>query len=163
MPKIVLTTLINAPIEICFDLARSIDLHKISTAKTKEEAIDGITTGLIGLDEFVTWRASHFGFKQKLTSKITGFQKPIYFKDEQIKGIFKSFCHEHKFEQTNQGVIMTDIFDFQSPLGVFGKFFNYVILKKYLIKLLTERNAVIKQFAESDEWKKVLTIGEYHY
>lgn len=161
MPKIVLTTILNAPIEICFDLSRSIDLHKISTAKTSEEAIDGVTTGLIGLNEFVTWRASHFGFKQKLTSKITEFQKPTYFKDEQIKGIFKSFYHEHKFEQTEQGVLMTDVFDFHTPLGVLGKIVNRLILTRYLTKLLAERNAVIRQFAESDEWKKVLNREEY--
>ncbi|MFC6102807.1 SRPBCC family protein [Olivibacter domesticus] len=48
MPVIELTTLIDADINICFDLARSIDLHTISTKKTKEQAIAGVTTGLIG-------------------------------------------------------------------------------------------------------------------
>lgn len=60
MPKIELTTEINAPIEICFDLSRSIDLHQLSTAKTNEKAIKGVTAGLIGPDESVTWEAVHF-------------------------------------------------------------------------------------------------------
>ena len=66
MPKIEITTEINSTLEICFDLARSIDLHKISTAKTNEEAISGRTTGLIELNESVTWEATHFGIKQKI-------------------------------------------------------------------------------------------------
>jgi ATP-dependent protease ClpP protease subunit len=95
MPLIEITTEINAPIEICFDLARSIALPVISTAKTNERAISGRTTGLIHLHEFVTWGAMDFGIKQKLTSKITAYNHPIYFKHEQGKGAFKFFHHHH--------------------------------------------------------------------
>ena len=112
MPKIELTTEIFSTIEICFDLSRSIDLHKISTVKTNEQAIAGTTTGLINLNEFVTWQATHFGIRQRLTSIITAFDRPAYFKDEQQKGSFKSFYHEHKFEQLNEKVIMKDVFEF---------------------------------------------------
>ena len=51
MPRIETTTLINAPIEICFNLARSVDLHKISTSKTKEYVVNGRKKGLIEIDE----------------------------------------------------------------------------------------------------------------
>ncbi|WP_345742944.1 hypothetical protein [Algibacter lectus] len=71
MPKIKLQTKIKATRNIVFDLSRSIDLHKISTEHTNEEAIAGKTSGLIGIDESVTWRAKHFGVYQNLTSKIT--------------------------------------------------------------------------------------------
>ena len=66
MTLIKLETNINAPIERVFDLARSIDLHKISTAHTNEQAIAGKTSGLIGMDESVIWRAKHFGIYQNL-------------------------------------------------------------------------------------------------
>lgn len=79
MPKIEIITEINSTIDICFDLSRSIDLHKISTAKTNEEAIAGRTTGLINLNETVTWQATHFGVRQKLTSQITAFNRPFFF------------------------------------------------------------------------------------
>jgi ligand-binding SRPBCC domain-containing protein len=156
MPKIELHTKINAPILICFDLARSIDLHKISTAKSNEEAIDGTISGIINLNETVTWQATHFGIKQKLTSKISAFESPIFFKDEQINGIFKYLKHEHHFNQEENHVLMTDIFIFESPFGIFGKIFNYLILKNYLKNLLATRNQIIKEYAESDKWKLVL-------
>jgi len=156
MPKIELTTEINSTIDICFDLSRSIDLHKISTQRTNEQAIKGKTSGLINLNEFVTWQATHFGIRQKLTSKITEYDRPKYFKDEQQKGAFKSFYHEHRFEQIDDKVIMTDIFEFQSPLGILGKIFNKLILTNYLRKFLIDRNTVIKEFAETDKWKKLL-------
>jgi len=155
MPKIEITTEINAPIELCFDLARSIDLHKISALNTHEKAIDGKTEGLIGLNEYVTWQATHFGIKQKLTSRICTFERPYYFVDEQVKGIFKSLYHEHIFEQVGDQVIMKDIFDFQSPLGICGRLFNRFVLKDYLKKFLITRNHTIKEFAETDRWKEL--------
>jgi ligand-binding SRPBCC domain-containing protein len=158
MPIIELTTTIKAPISLCFDLSRSIDLHKISTAKTNEKAIVGITTGLISLNETVTWQATHFCVKQKLTTKITAFDRPYFFVDEQIKGIFKSIYHEHKFEQVGEDVIMTDIFNFKSPLGILGKIFNKIILTNYLKRFLIERNNVIKEFAETNKWKVLIKI-----
>jgi len=161
MPKIELITEINASIEVCFDLARSIDLHRISTAHTSEEAISGTTSGLIGLNEYVTWRATHFGIKQTLTSKITGFERPYYFVDEQIQGAFKSIHHVHKFEETNGLVTMTDFFEFSTPYGIFGKLFNVIILTSYLRKLLVKRNEIIKQYAETDQWKLVLDERKY--
>jgi ligand-binding SRPBCC domain-containing protein len=156
MPKIELTTAISAPIEICFDLARSIDLHQISTATTKERAVAGRLSGLIAINEFVTWEATHFGIKQRLSSKITAFDRPHYFVDEQVKGIFKSIYHVHKFEQLGNQVRMTDVFEFQSPFGIFGRAFNSLILTNYLEKLLVHRNNIIKEFAETDKWKTIL-------
>ena len=156
MPKIQLVTEIKSSLDICFDLSRSIDLHKISTAQTNEEAIDGTTSGLIGLGECVTWQARHFGIKQRLTSKITAFDRPHYFQDAQIKGIFKSFQHDHRFELKGDKVIMTDVFDFESPLGILGRLFNQLVLTRYMQQLLIDRNKVIKAFAESDKWQQVL-------
>lgn len=156
MPKIELTTIINSTIDICFDLSSSIDLHKITTAKTKEEAIDGKTSGLIGLNEFVTWQAIHFGVKQQLTSKITSYDRPFYFVDEQQNGAFKSFRHEHIFEEVGDKVEMKDIFEFHSPFGIFGRIFNRLVLTNYLKQLLIDRNKVIKEFAEGDQWKLLL-------
>ena len=156
MPKIELITKLNSRIEICFDLSRSIDLHKISTINTNEKAIDGRLTGLIELGEFVTWEAKHLGITQQLSSLITGLKKPSYFKDEQIKGAFKSINHHHYFEVENDIVIMKDIFIFESPFGIVGKLVNSLFLKKYLTNLLIERNRVIKEYAETDKWKSVL-------
>ncbi len=68
MTRIVLLTSIAAPIERCFDLARSIDLHMASTNWSGERAIAGVTTGLIGAWQEVTWQGRHFGFTLTHTS-----------------------------------------------------------------------------------------------
>ena len=156
MPTIELETIIHSNIETCFDLARSIDLHKISTPKSNEKAIGGVTSGLIGLNDFVTWEATHFGIKQQLTSKITAFNRPYHFRDEQIKGAFKFIVHDHYFEMKDNAVLMKDIFRFQSPYGFLGKLTDKIILTGYLGKLLTTRNNIIKDHAETDRWKDII-------
>ena len=149
MPKIELTTHINAPVEKVFDLSRSIDLHMKSTKQTGEKAIAGKTSGLIELGETVTWRAKHFGIWQTLTSKITEFNRPNLFVDEMVSGAFKSFRHEHHFIASGDQTIMKDVFEFESPMGILGKLFNKLILTGYITKLLKQRNKVVKEAAEN--------------
>ncbi len=156
MPIIELRTEINAEKKIVFDLSRSIDLHKISTQHTNEEAVAGKISGLIEMNESVTWRAKHFGVYQKLTSIITAYERPNYFVDEMQKGAFKRFKHEHHFEELNDKTLMIDLFDYQSPLGFLGKIADKLFLEKYMTELLIERNRIVKEFAESNKWKALL-------
>ena len=148
MVTIRLETHIHAPIEICFDVSRDIDVHIESTRHTGETAIAGKTSGLIGLGESVTWRAKHLGIWQTLSSKITAFNAPTYFTDEMVQGAFTSFKHEHIFEVKENYTLMTDIFQFKSPLGILGMLVNQLFLTAYMQKLLVHRNEVIKKEAE---------------
>ena len=154
MPRIELFTEIKADKEIVFDLSRSIDLHQLSTAHTNEEAISGKTSGLIGMNESVTWRAKHFGIYQKLTSKITAFERPNYFVDEMQKGTFKEFQHQHLFQDFHGGTLMTDIFDYKSPLGFLGEIADKIFLQKYMTQLLKNRNRIVKHLRNQRNGKK---------
>ena len=156
MPKIITTTKVDASIEIVFDLSRSIEFHAYTQAHRNEEAIEGKTSGLINLGETVTWRAKHFGISQKLSVEITKFNRPYSFRDTMLEGAFKRFDHDHIFEQHNGLVKITDIFDYDSPLSFFGKFFDFLILKRYMTNFSIQRNEAIKRVIESDNWKDFL-------
>lgn len=156
MPKITLETPIKASAEICYDLSLSVDLHQLSTAKTKEHIVDGVREGVMKLGESVTWRAKHFGIWLELTSKITEAQRPEYFVDEMQKGAFKLLRHEHHFISTSEGTLMKDIFMFVSPLGILGKIVDKLVLENYLKGFLVERNQCIKEIAESGRWREIL-------
>jgi ligand-binding SRPBCC domain-containing protein len=156
VPTIKLKTMIHAPVDRCFDLARSIDLHIEAAGRTQERAVGGRTSGLIGLDETVTWRGKHFGLWHELTVAITAFDPPGYFQDTMTKGAFASMRHEHHFESSAGSTIMQDKFTFQSPLGPLGALADKLILKRYMRGFLTERNRVLKSVAESDSWRQFL-------
>ena len=156
MPSIHLTTFIAAPADRVFDLARCIDLHKESMTRYKEEAVAGTRFGLIEKEETVTWKARHLFKNRLLRMKITEMKKSDMFIDEQIEGDFRKLRHTHFFKPCENGTIMIDLFDFESPYGVVGKVFNQLYLTRYMSRLLEQRNKLIKETAESDRWKKWL-------
>lgn len=84
MVSIVERTHINAPVQRCFYLSLNIDLHQDSTAQTRERAVAGVTTGLIGLGERVTWRGRHFGVMLRHTSEIAAYGAPTFFEDVMV-------------------------------------------------------------------------------
>ena len=151
MPTIVVETNIDAPIERCFDLARDIGLHCATSSHTQERAVAGVTTGLIGLGESVTFEGVHFGIRQRLTSKIIEFDSPHRFTDEMTRGAFKSLRHVHEFSPTQAGTLMRDTVVWTSPLGVLGTLVDRLVLERHLRNFLVERNAKLKEVAEKKE------------
>lgn len=156
MPVIRLSTQISAPPERVFDLARSIDAHQQSALGTHERAVAGITHGLIGMAQEVTWEARHFGIRQKLTVRVTEFERPSRFQDVMVAGAFKSMKHDHEFIAQPHGTLMKDRFEFESPLGIIGRLFDWLFLRGYMHRFLVHRNQVLKELAESENWKKYI-------
>jgi ligand-binding SRPBCC domain-containing protein len=149
MPRIELTTIIAAPVDVVFDLARNIDVHASSQSSHGEKAVAGRTSGLIEEGEEVTWEAMHLGVRQSLTSRIVVMRRPTYFRDSMIRGAFQRMDHDHIFESTPSGTVMKDVFDYTSPLGMLGWFADWLFLERYMRLLLEERNQVLKQQAEA--------------
>jgi ligand-binding SRPBCC domain-containing protein len=149
-------TRIAAPARRCFFLALSIDLHVQSTAGTRERAVAGVTTGLIGNGESVTWQGRHFGFMLRHTSKITQYEPPTFFQDVMTAGRFKSFEHDHRFREQDGETVMKDELRFSAPFGVLGFLVESLVLRKYLTRFLLERNMLLKQVAESEVWREYL-------
>lgn len=121
-----------------FDLSLSIDAHLGSMASSRERAVAGVTSGAIGLGESVTWRARHFGVWFRLTSTITALERPSRFVDEQTRGPFRLFRHEHTFTDASEGAVMIDTITLASP--VFGRLAERFVLVPYLRRLIEQRN-----------------------
>jgi hypothetical protein len=153
------TTLIHAPIDRVFDLSRSIEVHLLANVHENEQAlaVGGLTTGLIGPGEHVTWRAKHFGLWHDLTSKATVVEPPTYLQVTMVKGIFRSMQADHVFRSLPSGATeLRDTFAIAAPLPILGPIAEALFLRRYMIALNRERNAVIKQLAESDGWQRYL-------
>jgi ligand-binding SRPBCC domain-containing protein len=151
-------TLVSAPIERCFDLARSVEVHLAGNVHCGETAlaVGGVTSGLVGLGERVTWRAKHFGVWHRLTSEITAMYRPAFFQDTMTEGIFRFMQHDHFFRALSDGETeMRDVFCFAAPLGLLGRLAELILLRRYMRSLLVERNAVIKRVAyeNPDTWR----------
>lgn len=144
-----LATRIDAPPETVFDLARSVDAHEQSMADTGERAVAGKTTGLLGAGDRVTWRARHFGVPLTLTAEITEYDRPRFFRDEQVDGPFAAWVHDHRFDPDGDATVMTDSVRFASPLGPLGRLVDAIVLEDYLERLIRERGRTRKRLAEN--------------
>lgn len=159
MVRLETVTSVQAPVERCFDLARSVEVHLAGNVHWGEAALaaGGVTSGLVGLGQRVTWRARHFGAWHTLTTEIRSCSRPFYFQDVMIDGIFRFMHHDHFFHPSSPAQTeMKDVFCFAAPLPVFGRLAEFAVLRRYMRALLDERNATLKQIAESSDWPKYL-------
>ena len=156
MIRLTIKTFIAAPVDRCFDLARSIDLHMASTDWTGERAIAGVTSGLIGPGQEVSWEGRHFGLTLHHTSRITQYDRPRHFQDCMLRGRFRHFCHDHYFDSSDGGTVMRDEMQFAAPYGMIGWLVERAVLKAHMTDLLERRNNTIKVTAEGEEWRRYL-------
>lgn len=159
MTVIELVTHVHAPRTRCFDLARSVDAHLRSARGTSESAIAGRTSGLLGLNDEVTWQARHFGVRLRLQSRITSYRRPDYFQDQMVRGPLKRLVHDHYFDEVGDGTTaMRDVFAFQAPIPVLGWLVEVVLLRRHFSRFLEARNGELKRLAESpSEWRLFVT------
>lgn len=112
--------------------------------------LTGPPSGQLQLGDVVTWEARHFGIRQQLTVKITAASPPHHFCDELVRGAFKTLRHDHYFDVVEGGTRMRDLFELSSPFGLVGRWVDALVLRRYLIRLLRTRNAVLKQRLEQN-------------
>lgn len=150
MPIITLVTDIHAPIERCFDLCRDLELHSRTVAHTRERLVGTKTSGFAELGDVLTFEAVHLGVRQRLTSRITEFERPVLFADEAVSGAFQSLLHRHTFTAVGNKTLMRDRLEWVAPLGVLGKLVDRLVLKRYMLRFLVIRNRNLKAFLEAE-------------
>jgi ligand-binding SRPBCC domain-containing protein len=149
MPIIKHKQFIQAPVVVCFDLARNVDIHTKTTTKTKEKVVDGVMRGLLEEGDTVTWEATHFGIKQRLTAKVIHMEKPTVFIDIMVRGAFSSFTHTHQFVEEEGGTLMIDTFEYKSPFGPIGMIADKLLLEKYMTAFIISRAKELRRIAEN--------------
>jgi ligand-binding SRPBCC domain-containing protein len=148
MTTIIVETRIDAPIELCFDLARDVEAYLKTSSSTGERAVGGKTSGLLDLGDVVTFEAVHFGIRQRLTSKIIEFDRPTRFVDEMVKGAFASLRHVHEFVVDGASVVMRDTLTWRSPLGFLGVVADKLFVEGHMRAFMVKKQSELKEYAE---------------
>lgn len=148
MARIELEMLVHAPPEACYALALNVQAHLDSTSRTGERVVAGPADGHLKLGDVVTWEARHLGIRQRLTVRISAATPPRYFQDVLVRGAFRTLQHDHYFKAVSGGTLMRDVFEFSSPLGFVGRWFDALFLTRYMTRFLRTRNAQLKERLE---------------
>jgi ligand-binding SRPBCC domain-containing protein len=146
--------LIAAPIERCFLLSTSVALVERELGM---HPVRGRTTGLVEGGDTVRWQGWQLGLPQFHESLIEPFEPPHYFRDRMIAGRFQSFQHDHRFEPQPDGrILLADEIRFTMRWGWAGALAGRWILLPHIRGLLRRRFAMLKQIAESEEWRRYI-------
>lgn len=146
MARIIVETLIAAPREICFDLARDVAAHAKSAAFSGERLVEpGRLTGLLEAGDLVTFEGRHFGIRQRFTARIIEMRRPELFIDEMVRGAFERMRHVHEFHDRDGATLMRDILDWQAPLGFIA---DPLFLTRHMRWFVTTKQRALKEIAE---------------
>ncbi|MEV8440925.1 SRPBCC family protein [Actinosynnema sp. NPDC051121] len=150
MTRFEVVTAVAAPPERVFDVSLDVEVHTGSMAASGERAVGGVTSGRLRAGDTVTWQARHFGVRWRMTSRISAYDPPLHFVDEQVRGPFRRWRHAHHFEPDGRGgTLMRDVVDFAAPLGPLGAIAELAVLNRYMPHLIAVRNAHVKAVAEA--------------
>lgn len=139
-----IVTAVAAPPDQVFAVCLDVEAHTRSMADSSERAVGGKTRGELALGDTVTFRARHLGLNWRLKARITAYDRPRCFVDEQESGPFKRWRHAHHFEPDGAGgTIMRDVIDFASPLGPVGRIVDRLLLSRYMPHLIRVRNSYL--------------------
>lgn len=90
------------------------------------------------------------GIKIYWLTEITHVRELEYFVDEQRKGPYTLWHHEHHIKESAAGVLMTDIVHYIPPLGFLGRLANELIIRKQLKEIFSYRTlAIEKKFGKT--------------
>jgi ligand-binding SRPBCC domain-containing protein len=145
--------LVEAPMERCFLLSTSIELVRKELGM---KPVEGRTSGLVTAGDTIRWQGWQLGFWNYHVSLISAFEPPYFFQDRMIDGRFRTFQHDHRFEQMPQGVVLRDEVRFTLPFGALGRLVASLIVVPHIRRLMLRRFQMLKRIAESEEWRKYL-------
>jgi ligand-binding SRPBCC domain-containing protein len=151
MPTLIeVVTEIDAAADVVFGLELDMDVHAASLAASGETATTSTGRRRVALGDEVTFRARHFGVVWRMTSRVTAYEPPLRFVDEQVRGPFRALRHEHVFDDLGAGrTRMTDRMTVSAPWGPLGSLVTRMLLAPYLRRLLLQRSAHVKRLAEA--------------
>src|SRR5687767_11830394 len=149
MAMIVVETLIHAPRELCFDLARDVAAHAESAAFSGERVVEpGRTSGLLEVGDLITFEGKHFGVRQRFTARITQLDRPTQFVDEMVSGAFSSLRHIHEFHAVSDGTLMRDVLVWRAPVGFLGRLADRLFLERHMRWFVSTKQRHLKEIAE---------------
>jgi ligand-binding SRPBCC domain-containing protein len=104
------------------------------------------TPGRMYEGQIITYRVSPFpGVRTNWVTEITQVSEGHYFVDEQRFGPYRMWHHEHRFEEQNGGVLMTDRVSYKLPFGFIGRMAHSLFVKNQLKQIFTFREAYLSQ------------------
>ena len=146
MGEITVRTWIDAPVEVCFDLALDVAVHAESAAFSRERLVaPGRLAGTLEAGDLLCFEGRHLGIRQRFCTRITHVDRPHVFVDEMTEGFFRQLRHAHWFSPSDRGTLMTDHLEWRAPLG---PLMDALFMTRHMRWFVTTKQAQTKTIVE---------------
>lgn len=85
------------------------------------------------------------GISLRWQTEICKVQNQNYFTDRQLKGPYKIWEHTHTFVEAKDGILMTDVVNYELPFGLFGKVAERLIVRKKIKSIFDYRKTILNK------------------
>jgi ligand-binding SRPBCC domain-containing protein len=85
------------------------------------------------------------GIPMNWITEIKTVKNHSFFVDEQRKGPYRIWHHEHHFKEVEGGVEMTDIVSYELPLGFLGRLMHPILVKNKLKEIFDYRRQKVDE------------------
>ncbi|WPQ64370.1 SRPBCC family protein [Chitinophaga sancti] len=127
--------------------SRADNLEKITPSYMRFDITSPVTDQPIYAGEIITYTIHPvLGIPLSWMTEITHVKDGVYFVDEQRKGPYGLWHHQHHFEEVEEGVKMTDIVHYSLPLGILGRVAHALFVRRQLEGIFTYRRKKIQEF-----------------
>lgn len=86
-----------------------------------------------------------FGIRVNWQTEICRVENQNYFTDRQTTGPYKIWEHTHNFIERNNGVLMTDVVNYELPFGFIGNFANSILVKRKIESIFDYRKKILEK------------------
>ena len=95
-------------------------------------------------DQLIEYRIGLGGVPMNWLTRISEWQPPQRFVDEQRRGPYRYWHHSHEFEDTDAGTSMRDVVEYELPLGPLGKLAHALLVERLLQRIFDYREQAVR-------------------
>lgn len=137
MPVIEYRLVIKAPIDVCFDLARNVNLITAGSDRNEKLLEEGNTVTRVTVT------------KQRLITKVIFMERPYHFVEKMVRGPFSSFIQIYQFTEEERGTMLLNHVQYKSRFGPIGTALDKIFLEQVMKSFIISRSEELKELAET--------------
>lgn len=135
---------IPVPLEVAFRFFEDPHNLRLITPDWLDFRIMSIRGTPMDVGTTIFYRIRWLGLPIRWVSRITEFERDRRFVDVQITGPYRSWRHEHTFEERNGQALVRDRVQYELPLGVLGRIAHRLLVYRQLCAIFDYRASQIR-------------------
>ena len=139
-------TIIDRPLKEVFDFfSKAENLNQITPPDMQFQILTPLPINILK-GTLIDYKIKVNGIPFKWKTLISTWEPPFRFVDEQLKGPYNTWIHEHTFEERDGKTYMKDVVKFKSPGWILEPLINALFIEKKVKGIFDYREKRLNEF-----------------